>query len=173
MLGRRYHPRVVAPTLIERYAALLPVTPRTPRITLGEGGTPLVRASWLERECGIERWGRPGASASAWFEEQSRALGDSFARGRPGSAAAYFGPCQAVSPDVARELLEWFLDLHPGEAIYWDLFPDNTPAIDLARGHGFAPLRKLVRMARRSRSAAPPMPTDIDHTYAIAGFEWG
>ena len=136
-------------------------------------GQPLYDRFGFERECGIERWGRPGASASAWFEEQSRALGDSFARGRPGSAAAYFGPCQAVSPDVARELLEWFLDLHPGEAIYWDLFPDNTPAIDLARGHGFAPLRKLVRMARRSRSAAPPMPTDIDHTYAIAGFEWG
>src|SRR5206468_2837811 len=32
----------------------LPVTARTPRITLGEGGTPLVRSAWLERETGID-----------------------------------------------------------------------------------------------------------------------
>jgi len=43
--------------LIDRYADRLPVTPRTPRITLGEGATPLVRAHRLEREVGIpEVW---------------------------------------------------------------------------------------------------------------------
>ncbi|HYK98755.1 MAG TPA: threonine synthase [Candidatus Acidoferrales bacterium] len=42
------------PTLIERYAAHLPVTTRTPRLTLGEGATPLVRAKFFERECGID-----------------------------------------------------------------------------------------------------------------------
>src|SRR5205823_102887 len=81
-------------------------------------GQPLYERFGFEYECHIERWGRPGAPASSWFCEQSREQGESYARGRPGSAAAYFGPCQAVSPDVARELLEWFLDLHPGEAIY-------------------------------------------------------
>src|SRR5438874_237509 len=54
MLGRRYHPRVPETTLIDRYAAHLPVTARTPRLTLGEGDTPLLRARWLERECGID-----------------------------------------------------------------------------------------------------------------------
>jgi len=45
------------PSLIERYAAHLPVTDRTPRLTLGEGATPLVRAGALERETGIsEIW---------------------------------------------------------------------------------------------------------------------
>ena len=45
------------PSLIERYAAHLPVTDRTPRLTLGEGATPLVRARALERETGIsEIW---------------------------------------------------------------------------------------------------------------------
>jgi threonine synthase len=45
------------PSLIERYADRLPVTPRTPRITLGEGATPLVRAPRLERETGVaEIW---------------------------------------------------------------------------------------------------------------------
>ncbi len=43
--------------LIERYAARLPVTARTPRLTLGEGSTPLVRAPRLEAETGIrEVW---------------------------------------------------------------------------------------------------------------------
>jgi threonine synthase len=46
-----------APCLIDRYAARLPVTSRTPRLTLGEGQTPLVRAPRLERETGIaEVW---------------------------------------------------------------------------------------------------------------------
>ncbi len=43
--------------LIDRYAAHLPVTSRTPRLTLGEGGTPLVRAPRLEAETGVrEVW---------------------------------------------------------------------------------------------------------------------
>jgi threonine synthase len=41
-------------SLIERYAAHLPVTQLTPRLTLGEGGTPLVRAPSLERETGVD-----------------------------------------------------------------------------------------------------------------------
>jgi threonine synthase len=43
--------------LIDRYAAQLPVTDRTPRLTLGEGSTPLVRAPRLETETGVgEVW---------------------------------------------------------------------------------------------------------------------
>jgi threonine synthase len=46
-----------ARSLIDRYASYLPVTDRTPRISLGEGGTPLVRANALERETGVpEIW---------------------------------------------------------------------------------------------------------------------
>ncbi len=45
------------PCLIDRYADRLPVTPLTPRLTLGEGDTPLVRAPSLESETGIpEVW---------------------------------------------------------------------------------------------------------------------
>jgi threonine synthase len=39
--------------IIERYAAYLPVTPRTPRITLGEGSTPLVRHPLMPRDAGF------------------------------------------------------------------------------------------------------------------------
>jgi len=40
--------------ILERYADLLPVTPQTPRLTLGEGGTPLVRSRVLEGELGLD-----------------------------------------------------------------------------------------------------------------------
>ena len=43
--------------LLERYADWLPITEATPQISLGEGGTPLVRAQALERRCGAaEVW---------------------------------------------------------------------------------------------------------------------
>src|SRR5437899_5957625 len=42
---------------MDRYASYLPITDRTPRLTLGEGNTPLVRARSLERESGVpEIW---------------------------------------------------------------------------------------------------------------------
>ena len=42
---------------MDRYASYLPITDRTPRLTLGEGNTPLVRARSLERETGVpEVW---------------------------------------------------------------------------------------------------------------------
>lgn len=40
--------------IFTRYADLLPITDATPHITLGEGGTPLVRSRSLEAELGLE-----------------------------------------------------------------------------------------------------------------------
>jgi threonine synthase len=40
--------------IMERYASLLPVTGRTPMVTLGEGGTPLVRSRAIGPELGLE-----------------------------------------------------------------------------------------------------------------------
>ena len=40
--------------VLHRWGAVLPLTERTPLITLGEGDTPLVRSSALERECGLD-----------------------------------------------------------------------------------------------------------------------
>ncbi len=40
--------------ILERYAELLPITEATPRVTLGEGGTPLVRARAFEAELGLD-----------------------------------------------------------------------------------------------------------------------
>jgi threonine synthase len=40
--------------IIDRYAAYLPITAQTPRITLGEGATPLVRSSRIGPALGLE-----------------------------------------------------------------------------------------------------------------------
>ncbi len=48
--------------VLYRWAEVLPLTERTPRITLGEGDTPLVRSAALERECGLDE---------LWFKLES------------------------------------------------------------------------------------------------------
>lgn len=118
MLGRRYHRRVPkALSLIDRYAAHLPVTARTPHITLGEGNTPLLRAPSFERECGIaEVWLKvEGANPTGSFkdrgmvvavakamEEGSRAILCASTGNTAASAAAYAAraglPCTVVLP---------------------------------------------------------------------------
>jgi threonine synthase len=62
--------------LIERYRAHLPVTPNTPRLTLGEGDTPLVRAPAVERETGIEEvWLKvEGANPTGSFKDRGMVL---------------------------------------------------------------------------------------------------
>ena len=103
--------------LIDRYAAYLPVTPRTPRLTLGEGGTPLVRAPSLERETGIDAvWLKvEGANPTGSFkdrgmvvavakalEERSGAVLCASTGNTAASAAAYAAraglPCTVVLP---------------------------------------------------------------------------
>ena len=48
--------------VLERWAEVLPLTPQTPRITLGEGDTPLVRSVAIERELGVDE---------LWFKLES------------------------------------------------------------------------------------------------------
>ena len=58
--------------LIERYRAYLPVTATTPRLTLGEGDTPLVRAPEVEKDTGIEEvWLKvEGANPTGSFKDR-------------------------------------------------------------------------------------------------------
>jgi threonine synthase len=103
--------------LIDRYAAHLPVTSRTPRLTLGEGGTPLVRAPSLERETGLDAvWLKvEGANPTGSFkdrgmvvavakalEERSGAVLCASTGNTAASAAAYAAraglPCTVVLP---------------------------------------------------------------------------
>ena len=99
--------------------------------------------------------------------------GEGYAMARPGSQAAYFGPCVSRSPETAGELLAWFLARHPQTLVCWDLLPHNTEAVRLARACGFAPVRRLVRMARRGVPGRAPLAHDDSLVFAVAGFEYG
>ena len=160
-------------------------------------GEPLYRSFGFEVECAIERWvrkslphgrGSDEAQVASEFQldrrvfaaDRARLLhslarigsidlgGGQYAMGRSGSNAAYFGPMIALDAETARRGLEWFLHSNGESTIYWDLFPSNAAAVQLAREYGFAPARQLARM-RRGNAATP----ELTNIYAIAGFEYG
>src|SRR5438045_9434432 len=62
--------------IIERYAAHLPVTATTPRVTLGEGSTPLVRSSRIGRTIGLEQlyFKYEGLNPSGSFKDRGMAM---------------------------------------------------------------------------------------------------
>ena len=70
-----------------------------------------------------------------------------------------------------RAQVSAFLDEHvyPAEPVFWDLLPDNSEALRLARALGFTPLRRLVRMVL----GEPPRAGRREWVYAGAGFEYG
>jgi hypothetical protein len=75
--------------------------------------------------------------------------------------------------DSARLLLEWFLSRHFDEDIFWDLFPDNKDAVQLAIDYGFEPNRQLTRMGLSCKPGQPPLLRHDSGVFAIAGFEYG
>jgi threonine synthase len=62
--------------IIERYATYLPVTPTTPRVTLGEGSTPLVRSSRIGPAIGLDQlyFKYEGLNPSGSFKDRGMAL---------------------------------------------------------------------------------------------------
>ncbi|MFN3324085.1 MAG: GNAT family N-acetyltransferase [Bryobacteraceae bacterium] len=111
---------------------------------------------------------------SLWQSGSVAAIpGIAHASGREGLDCLYFGPCASRTPEAARELLDWFLARHPGQPIVWDLIPDNTAALALARELGFQCSRRLIRMRRPGPQPGPPIPERISEIYALAGFQFG
>jgi len=108
-----------------------------------------------------------GAGEAAAVPEQG------YAMGRPGSKAAYFGPCVSLSPAAARALVSWYVAQHAQETIYWDILPENRAAIAIAQEFGFAPLRRLVRMTLAGRPGVAEFAHNDENVFAIAGFEYG
>lgn len=105
--------------------------------------------------------------------EAAYVVGYGYAMARPGALATYFGPSVVRTREAARKLLEWFLANHPNEDIFWDLFPDNSDAVQLAIDYGFQPARHLMRMASPCRPGATPLARHNSSVFAIAGFEYG
>jgi GNAT superfamily N-acetyltransferase len=155
-------------------------------------GQPLYESLGFRVEQPVERWWRPKQAACevggvqpahllhhdvhAYGADRSKLLhalterskvqasAHGFCLTRPGRRANYIGPCISQSAEFARRSIQTFA----AEESYWDLLPQNQPALNIATELGFKPLRKLIRMVRgrdlRGRE---------DWIYAIAGFELG
>jgi threonine synthase len=104
--------------VIARFFEHLPVTDRTPIVSLGEGGTPLVRSDRLSDELGLEIWLKcEGSNPTGSFKDRGMAVAMSKALeerahavvcastgNTSASAAAYAGrggmTCAVLIPDV-------------------------------------------------------------------------
>lgn len=63
------------PGLLERYRMFLPVTDRTPSLSLDEGGTPLVRLGRLSERLGLDIWAKvEGANPTGSFKDRGMVL---------------------------------------------------------------------------------------------------
>jgi GNAT superfamily N-acetyltransferase len=166
-------------------------------------GIPVYRSCGFEGDCPVERWERPPLAepaaplelagwrysadldTAAFGTDRSKLLaslarveaasipGLGYAMGRPGSKAAYFGPCVARSNEAAARLLRWFSARHAGEQVYWDLPAENRAAVQLARQSGFRRVRQLIRMWRHREPGGTVNSPDLSSVFAIAGFEYG
>ena len=83
----------------------------------------------------------------------------SFAHGRRGRVAPFFGPCVADEASGAQ-LLQWFAAQQEGEFILDRMAASPAP-------EGLRPVRHLMRMYRGSRRPTDP------RQFAFAGFEFG
>jgi len=105
--------------------------------------------------------------------ESAYLTGFGYAMSRPGSIASYFGPCVVRTRDAARVLLRDLLARQVDQDVFWDLFPDNSDAVQLAIDHGFQPARHLTRMALALDPRPAAIPRHNSCVFAIAGFEYG
>jgi|SRR5579864_3657096 len=167
-----------------------------------ELGVPLYESLGFREEGRIERWIRPKGAASSKTSagpfapdpdldreafgadrsdllrvlagiESASIAGMGYAMGRPGSKAAYFGPCVARTTAAASDLAAWFLERHAHEEIYWDILAANADAVEIARELGFARGRELVRMALSDVRNPSPLRNRDTLVFATAGFEFG
>jgi GNAT superfamily N-acetyltransferase len=158
-------------------------------------GRPLYQQLGFEDEQPVERWYRPpgplpvspqsgwqaapdspldraafGADRSRFLATlgDAQCLDEAFALHRSGARALYLGPCIARDPVTAASLLRGLVTSYAGEAWFWDMLPQQTLAVEIARTLGFAPVRHLMRMRR-----GLPLSADDSLVYALGGFEAG
>ena len=93
---------------------------------------------------------------------------------RPGARFGYLGPFVARDSEAAAVLLGGLLRRCRGRTLAWDLFPDHSAAPALAERWGFAPRRRLIRMARSMQPGGAGSPLgDRAMQFGIAAFEFG
>jgi GNAT superfamily N-acetyltransferase len=158
---------------IERWAA--------PAIAIPPPAAPICAAPWqnaaeltaLDRQAfGTDRARVLGCLAEC-FPTESLSGRKGFALARPGENAHFLGPCVASDSETAHGLIEILLSGQAGEAVFWDLLPENAEAVRLAQQFGFSCKRRLVRMVFGEPEHAKATQGEAALTFAAAGFEYG
>jgi threonine synthase len=106
--------------VIERYRDRLPVGPATPLLTLGEGGTPLVRSERLSAKLGVELWFKcEGLNPTGSFKDRGMAVAVAKAveAGADGIVCASTGNTAASAAAYAARAGVAAVVLHPAGAI--------------------------------------------------------
>jgi threonine synthase len=106
--------------VIERYRDRLPIGPGTPLLTLGEGGTPLVRAERLSARLGVELYFKcEGANPTGSFKDRGMAVAVAKAveDGVEGIVCASTGNTAASAAAYAARAGLPAVVLHPAGAI--------------------------------------------------------
>ena len=91
-------------SMLERYRMSLPLSEETPLVTLGEGGTPLVRAERISERLGLDVWLKwEGANPTGSFKDRGMAVAVSKALedGAPGVVCASTGNTAASAAAYA------------------------------------------------------------------------
>ena len=91
-------------SLLERYRSVLPLSESTPLVSLGEGGTPLVRAERISDRLGLDVWLKwEGANPTGSFKDRGMAVAVSKAleAGAPGVVCASTGNTAASAAAYA------------------------------------------------------------------------
>ncbi len=91
-------------SMLERYRMSLPLSEETPLVTLGEGGTPLVRAARTSTRLGLDIWLKwEGANPTGSFKDRGMAVAVSKAleAGAPGVVCASTGNTAASAAAYA------------------------------------------------------------------------
>jgi threonine synthase len=94
----------VTASLLERYRSVLPLSESTPLVSLGEGGTPLVRAGRISDRLGLDVWLKwEGANPTGSFKDRGMAVAVSKALevGAPGVVCASTGNTAASAAAYA------------------------------------------------------------------------
>ena len=143
--------------VIEEYRDRLPVTDATPVVTLGEGGTPLVRSEPLSQETGCEVWLKyEGANPTASFKDRGMTLAISKAL-EEGSKAVVCASTGNTSAQRGRVRGEGRAHLRRARAEGQGRARQDGRHARARRpgAGGRGELRRVARARRRARRAVP------------------
>jgi GNAT superfamily N-acetyltransferase len=131
-------------------------------------GRNLYESFGFRAEQPVERWERPGSPDQTELPREQIVRNRSYVADRPGRLKRYLGPCVAQNAETARDLISGMLSRAPHIGWYWDLLPENSAAVRIARELGFERVRTLTRMVW-----GRDLRENEKQVFAISGFELG